>query len=67
MKISLKAARVNAKFKQTEVAETLHIHKTTLSSYENGKTMPDMDTALKMAELYGVSIDDISFCKAVSL
>lgn len=67
MKLTPKAARVNAGLGQAEAAERLGIHKTTLSNYETGKTMPGMKTGMNMAELYGISIDDFYFCKSNSL
>ena len=59
MAIHLKAARVNAGFTQTEVAERLKISKSTLISYEKYKSVPDIDMAQKLAELYGMSVDNI--------
>lgn len=67
MKVTLRAARVNVGLKQAEAAGRLHINKSSLSNYETGKTAPPMDVAMEMAELYGVSINDLSFCKAVPL
>lgn len=57
----LAAARVNAGLKQTEVAKALNISKNTLISYEKYRTKPDIDTAQKMANLYGLSVNDIIF------
>ena len=59
MAIHLKAARVNAGLTQTEVAEKLKISKNTLISYEKYKSIPDIDMAQKLAELYGMSVDNI--------
>lgn len=59
MAIHLKAARVNAGFTQSEVVERLKISKNTLISYEKYKSIPDIETAQKLAELYGMSVDNI--------
>lgn len=61
MPIHLKAARVNAGFTQSKVAESLNISKGTLTNYELYRTQPDIETAKKMARLYGLSVDDIIF------
>jgi DNA-binding XRE family transcriptional regulator len=66
MAIHLKAARVNAGFTQEEVVKELRkkgcrISKNTLISYEAYRTVPDIETAVKMAELYNMSVDDIIF------
>ncbi len=57
----MKAARVNANLTQAEAANALEISKNTLNGYENGKTVPKIDVAQKMAKLYGLSVDDIIF------
>ena len=61
MRISLKAARVNAGLTQDEVAKSLNKSKNTISSYENGKSIPDMVTGKALAKLYNTSIDDLIF------
>lgn len=61
MKIGMKAARVNAGLTQEEAAKRLGVNKGTIANYEMHKTKPSIDIALAMAELYGVSIDDIIF------
>lgn len=61
MKITLKAARVNAGLTQEEVAKELKKSKNTIVNYENGKSTPDMKTGKALAALYGLSIDDLNF------
>lgn len=59
MAISIKAARVNAGFTQTEVAERVGKTKNTIASYEAYTTVPDISVAKAMAEMFGMSLDDI--------
>lgn len=59
MPIHLDAARTNARLTQAEAANELKISRNTLSSYESYKTVPDIETAKKIAALYGLSVDDI--------
>lgn len=61
MAISMKAARVNAQLTQREAAKALEISKGTLLNYEKGRTIPQMDMANRMAELYNLAVDDIIF------
>ncbi len=63
MAISIKAARVNAGLTQVQVAERLNKTKNTISSYEAYTSTPDIKTALEMAELFGMSVDDIIWSK----
>lgn len=57
----MKAARINANLKQEDVAKVLKVSAETVRNYESGKTKPDIHTAYKLAEIYGVSIDNIFF------
>ena len=59
MQISLKAARVNAELSQSDVAAKLEKSKTTIVSWEKGKSMPNVTEVNKLCELYGCSYDDI--------
>lgn len=61
MGITLKAARVNAGFTQKEAAKRLGISRGTLASYEAYRTKPDIETAKKIAALYGLPVDGIIF------
>lgn len=63
MEITIKAARINAGFSQTEAAKELGIGKSTLLNYEYYRTVPDINTALRMAELYGTTIDHIRWAE----
>ena len=61
LKISPAAARVNAGLTQHDVAEKIGVSENTLRSWENGKTLPSVAVARKLAELYGLSLDNIFF------
>lgn len=61
MKITLKAARVNADLTLEDAAKELGITKNTLISYEKYRTIPDMAMGSAMASLYGASVDDLIF------
>ena len=61
MAITLKAARVNAGLTQKEAAKKLNISKGTLASYEMYRTKPDIERAKRIAELYGMAVDDLIF------
>ena len=61
MKITLRAARVNVGLTQEEVAKKVKKSKNTIVSYENGKSVPDIETGKALAALYGLSVDDLIF------
>lgn len=53
----IKAARMEKKFTQEQVAEVLGVSRQTISNWENGKSYPDIISVIKMSECYGVSLD----------
>lgn len=59
MQISLKAARINAELKQSDVAAMLGVTKKTVASWENNKSLPRIDKIEAICTLYGVTYDDI--------
>ena len=60
IRISLEAARVNAKLTQKEVCEKMHISGATLISWENGTTEPKISQARELSNLYEMPLDYIS-------
>lgn len=61
MRISLEAARVNAKLTQEEAAKALKVTKKTISSWENGKTFPKTDKIDAICTLYQIECDNIKW------
>lgn len=59
MKIQLKAARVNANLTQEDVAKTLKISKNSIVNYESYASVPSVELAKKLADLYEMKVDDI--------
>ncbi len=59
MKISLKAARVNAGLTQTQVAEALGKNPMTIASWENGKSAPNMRNLYELCALYKMPVRNI--------
>ena len=58
-KISLAAARVNAKMTQDDVAKYLKISKKTLVNWEKGTVIPNFASVHALADLYHISEDYI--------
>lgn len=59
MKISLKAARVNANLTQEEVAKIIKVSKHTIMNWEKGKTNVGYAPLKLLSEIYNISIDNI--------
>ena len=55
----LKAARIEKKLSQIEVAEKLLVSRQTISKWENNVCLPDLDNFQKICELYGFSSSEV--------
>jgi transcriptional regulator with XRE-family HTH domain len=55
--INLKTLRIQKKLKQQDVAEYLNITQVAYGRYEAGLREPDIDTLIRLAELFNVSLD----------
>ena len=53
-KISLEAARVNAKLTQKELAEILGVSNATIVNWEKGNSEPNLSQLRKISELSGI-------------
>lgn len=60
-KISLRAARVNAGLTQEQVAESLKVAKRTVQNWENGLSVPDVNQAFSLQELFRFPVGQIFF------
>ena len=63
VKLTLKAARVNAGFSQGEAATRLGISASTLGNWEKGISFPDAQQISAICELYSVSYDNLIFLR----
>ena len=54
---NLKTLRKQNNLKQQDIANILKIKQQTYSAYENDLTEPDINTLIKLADYYNVSID----------
>lgn len=59
MKISLKAARVNASMTQEEAAKEIDVHRQSIMAWENGDTPIKTAQLMALCQIYNVSIDNI--------
>lgn len=61
MKLTLKAARINAGYTQKNAAKILKISEDCLYNYESGRSYPNALTIHNMLSLYKIDFDDIIF------
>lgn len=56
-KNKIKELRKSANLSQLKFAESLGVHQTAVSQWENGRTSPDIEIAKKISEKYNVTLD----------
>ena len=54
----LKTLRMERKITQENLAKVFHISQTSVSKYETGEAVPDLETIVRMADFFGVSLDE---------
>ncbi len=47
------------KMSQEELAERLQVSRQTISKYETGESLPDIDKCKQLADIFNVSLDDL--------
>lgn len=55
----LKNSRLNAGMTQEQIAEKINVSRQTISNWENGKSLPDVISLIKISDLYQISLDDL--------
>lgn len=55
----IKELRIKYNLTQKEVSETLNIKQNSYSNYENNKREPDINTLIKIANIFNTSLDYI--------
>lgn len=57
--IKLKEARVQRKWTQDYVAFQLQVSRSTISSWEVGRTYPDLESLVRLSDLFEISLDTL--------
>lgn len=55
----IRNAREENQLTQTQAAESLMVSRQTISNWENGKSLPDILSVIRMSELYHISLDEL--------
>ena len=56
---NIKFYRKQLKMTQSQLAEKLNGKKSLISNYENGYSTPDIYTLCKLAEIFGITLDEL--------
>lgn len=60
-KLSIKAARINAKLTQEDLAKCMGVHRNTVAAWEKNPKSLSIETAEKLCLIMKVKINDIFF------
>ena len=60
-KLTLRAARINKGLTMREAAEIVNISDRSIANYESGKRKPRIDTLIRLANAYGMTLDQIKW------
>ena len=55
----IKNARIQKGYTQEQVAEKLLVSRQTVSNWENGKSLPDIISIIRMSDLYELILDEL--------
>ena len=58
---NIKEFRLRKSYSQEEMAEKLYVTRQTISNYETGKSRPDLDTLIRIADIYGVDVNQLIY------
>lgn len=58
---NIKKLRKSKSMTQDQLAERLHVTHQAISSWETGKTQPDIETLKQMAEVFDVTIEELIY------
>ena len=59
----IKLLRTEKGMNQDQLAEQLHVTRQAVSSWETGKTQPDIETLTRIADFFGVSVEQLIYGK----
>ena len=59
MRVSLKAARINAGYTQKQAADLVGVTPSTIIKWESGKTFPKADKFAELCKIYKADFNDI--------
>lgn len=57
--VKLKEARIQRKWTQDYVASQLQVSRSTISSWEVGRTYPDLESLVRLSNLFEISLDTL--------
>jgi AbrB family looped-hinge helix DNA binding protein len=57
--MNLKKLRKSRRYTQEEIAYKIGVSRQAVAKWENGETIPDISNCSALAELYGITLDDL--------
>lgn len=57
--VNLRRLRLDNNYTQKHIAEMLNLSRQAYSNYETGKRIPDLDLLIRIADIYGVTLEQL--------
>ncbi len=57
---NIRTLRKQQEIKQTTLADELNIRRQSVSAYERGVTLPDIYVLIRIADYFGISLDELT-------
>ena len=57
--INLRRLRLDHDYTQKQIGEMLNLSRQAYSNYETGKRIPDIDILIRLADIYGLSLEQL--------
>ena len=61
----MKKYRGELSLSQDALAEKIYVSRQTISNWETGKSYPDVNSLIRMSEVFGISVDSLLIPEAV--
>ncbi|MBZ5947225.1 helix-turn-helix domain-containing protein [Leuconostoc gasicomitatum] len=59
--VNLKLLRITSGFNRRDLADMMNVSLSTITKYEKGSRIPDIDTIIKLAEMLNTDVESLIF------
>lgn len=56
---NLRKLRIKHRLTQSELAQKLHLSRSAISNYEQGKMQPTIETLIEISKIFDISLDEL--------
>lgn len=64
--MNIRSLRESVNMSQKELSITMRVSQPTISDWENGKTIPSIKNMVRLAEIFGITVDELMEGNAIN-